>query len=239
MTHETSTHAKQVKELFDAKAADWPVKYGANGPLTSRLQRFATTVVAYVPAGGLVLDLGCGTGELARHLSAVGFQATGCDISQTMLHKAAAVDSGRPVEWVPLRPGWHLLPFGPATFDAVVVSSVLEYADEPIAVLTECARVLRQGGSVLCTVPEATHPIRWLEWAASNLARLTVIRATGRHWPRLDHYLTYLLISRQRHLGGWWRAAATHAGLRIEATKMLEGRLSSLRLLVLQNPPAT
>lgn len=43
-------------------------------------------VVADVPTGGPVLDLGCGAGEpIAAWLVAQGFEVTGCDFSQPML----------------------------------------------------------------------------------------------------------------------------------------------------------
>ena len=111
-----------------------------------------------------MLDLGCGTGELARHLAAAGLRVTGCDISAEMLARLPRPIPTGAVEWVPLDPGWQTLPFESASFDAVVAASVLEYVDEPAAVLRECARVLRPGGVVLCTVPDLTHPVRWLEW---------------------------------------------------------------------------
>ena len=66
-----------------------------------------------------------------------------------------------------LRPGLADAAVRSATFDAVVAASVLEYVDSPAAVLGECARVLRPGGVMLCTVPDLAHPVRWLEWAAA------------------------------------------------------------------------
>ncbi len=117
-----------------------------------------------------MLDLGCGTGELARHLAASGLRVTGCDISANMLNQAAAADAAGAAGWVPLQPGWQALPFAPASFDAVVAASVLEYVGSPAAVLGECARVLRPGGVMLCTVPDLAHPVRWLEWAAAAIS---------------------------------------------------------------------
>ena len=95
----------------------------------------------------------------------------------------------------------------------MVASSVLEYVDDPAAVLRECCRVLRPGGVVLCTVPDPRHPIRWLEWLLDVAARVPLVRAAGRRWPRLDRYLIYLRISRQRHSSRWWDAAAARADL--------------------------
>ena len=80
---------------------------------------------------------------------------------------------------MPLQPGWQTLPFASASFDAVVAASVLEYVGSPAAVLGECARVLRPGGVMLCTVPDLTHPVRWLEWAAAAIALLPAVQAAA------------------------------------------------------------
>jgi SAM-dependent methyltransferase len=235
MTNRTADVAAQVRQLFDAKAATWPSKYAPDGPLAGRLTRLASAVIHHVPAGGSVLDLGCGTGELAGAIAAAGMRATGCDISPKMLHRAASADPSGTVDWVQLDPGWQVLPFCPNTFDAVVASSVLEYVDDPTAVLRECRRVLRVGGIVLCTVPDPRHPIRWLEWLARPAANSSLSAATADRWPRLDRYLTYLRISRQRRPQAWWRALAERAGLHAVSSPA-DTELSALRLLTFQRP---
>lgn len=233
MTNRAADAAVQVRQLFDAKAAAWPSKYAPDGRLAGRLAHLAGAVTYHVPCGGSVLDLGCGTGELAGAIAAAGPRATGCDISPEMLHRAVAADPSGTVDWVQLDPCWRRLPFEPATFDAVVAASVLEYVDDPTAVLRECCRVLHPGGVLLCTVPDPHHPIRWVEWLLGVAGRVPTIRSAGRHWPRLDSYLTYLRISRQRHSSRWWLTAAARADLRVPSSPDLAGR-SPLRLLTFQ-----
>jgi SAM-dependent methyltransferase len=244
--------ADQVRLLFDAKAATWPEKYGPEGSLTGRLAQFAEGLARRVPAGGRVLDLGCGTGDLARAADAAGLRVTACDISPEMLLRAASGDrsqtgpggsggaglsgSGGAVDWVRLDPQWRRLPFESAAFDAVVAASVLEYVERPVDVLSECARVLRPAGIVLCTVPDPTHPVRWLEWLASAVARVPSVAAAGARWPRLDSYLTYLRISRQRRGARWWCAAAARAGLLTVPAPVAAAGRSPLRLLAFQRP---
>jgi SAM-dependent methyltransferase len=225
--------AVQVRQLFDTKAAAWPSKYAPDGRLAGRLTRLARAVTYFVPACGSVLDLGCGTGELAAATAAAGMRVTGCDISPEMLRRAAT-EMSHSVGWVHLDPGWRVLPFRAGTFDAVVASSVLEYVDDPTAVLRECRRVLRPGGIVLCTVPDPRHPVRWLEWLIDTVAREPVVQVAARRWPRLDSYLTYLRISRQRHSSRWWHAAAARANLLDIRYRFDSAERSTLRLLTFQ-----
>ena len=239
MTDRTTEVAVQVRQLFDAKAATWPSKYTPDGRLSSRLTRLAGAVTKNVPAGSSVLDLGCGTGELAIAIAAAGMRVTGCDISPQMLHRAAAADPSGTVDWVPLDPGWQVLPFGSEAFDAVVASSVLEYVDDLLSVLRECCRVLRPGGVALCTVPDPRHPIRRLERLLAIVGQMPVIGLATRRWLKLDGYLTYLRVSRHRHPSRWWRAAAGRAGLLGVPYLSDSSERSPLRLLTFQRPDET
>jgi 2-polyprenyl-3-methyl-5-hydroxy-6-metoxy-1,4-benzoquinol methylase len=236
MADRTADVAVQVRQLFDAKAATWPSKYRQDGRLAGRLTRLVDAVTYHVPAGGSVLDLGCGTGELANAIADAGLQATGCDISPEMLHRAAAADPAGTVNWVQLDLGWRVLPFGLQEFDAVVASSVLEYVGDPAMVLRECARVIRPGGMMLCTVPNPRHPVRWLESLIRPAATWPLSSGTGGRWPQLDRYLVYLRISRQRHSAAEWCAIATQTGLLAVPQLSDLAERSPLRLLTFHRP---
>lgn len=221
-------HVDQVQALFDAKAANWPAKYAADGPLAGRLVQLAAAVEDLVPPGCEVLDLGCGSGNLARHLATGGYRVTGCDIAQEMLCRAEAADQTRAVSWIRLDPEWSTLPFASAGYDAVVAASVLEYVLNPRIVLSECARVLRPGGTLVCTVPDMAHPMRWLEWPLGLVARLSLPDVARRQLPRLGPYMTYLRVSRQRRRVRWWQEAGRRAGLHLAP---FSAARSPLRLL--------
>jgi len=236
MTEGTPGTAAQVRQLFDAKAATWSEKYAAGGRLTGRLAHLADAAQAQVSAGCAVLDLGCGTGDLARHLAQGGIKVTGCDISGEMLKRATQADAMGAVEWVRLDPDWQALPFADKTFGEIVASSVLEYVDDPVPVLRECARVLQPGGTLLCTVPDLRHPVRWLEWLASFLARPTLINVLARRLPAVQGYLSYLRTSRQRRSAQQWQIIAARVGLRHVPALSNYAIPQPLRLLTLRRP---
>jgi 2-polyprenyl-3-methyl-5-hydroxy-6-metoxy-1,4-benzoquinol methylase len=223
-----------VQQLFDEKAATWSAKYAPAGRLAGRLTRFADAAGYHVRAGGRVLDLGCGTGNLARQLAAAGMSVTGCDISPQMLQHASRVEPASGISWVQLDPGWRRLPFAAASFEAVIASSVLEYVSSPAAVIGEGARILAPGGVMLCTVPNITHPVRWLEWLACWAARVPAVCAASRAWPRLAGCVTYLQTSRHRQSTAWWCAVATRAGLTTLPLPTGAGERSPLRLFIFQ-----
>ena len=231
MVDRSPDRADEVRQLFNTRAAAWSAFYAPGGGFTGRLALFTALVTEHVAAGGRMLDLGCGTGEIARAGAAAGLRVTGCDISELMLHSALSRDPDSDVEWVQLETQWRSLPFPTGSFDAVVAASVLEYVDEPSVVLRECARILRPGGLLACTVPDPRHPVRWLESVVSPCARMPGVGAAARRWPLLENHLTYLQTSRQRHLARWWRAAAQQAGLRPVPRPVMDGGYSRLRLL--------
>jgi ubiquinone/menaquinone biosynthesis C-methylase UbiE len=225
-----SIHTEKVRSLFDEKAPTWSAKYAAGGRLTGRLSRLIDALNGGIPTDGKVLDLGCGTGELARELATAGIRVLGCDISAEMLSRAAGADVRRAVEWIQLEPDWQVLPCEDGVFDGVVASSVLEYVADPTAVLAECARVIRRGGVLVCTVPDPKNSLRRVEGLVALITRISMLHI-GRVPTRLDRYLTYLSISRNRHSLNWWAAAADKIGLKLDTSAATVASSSPLRML--------
>ncbi len=87
-----------------------------------------------------ILEIGVGTGRIARPLTDRGFEVTGADLSLGMLGRARKKHLNRLV-----RASGYRLPFAPRSFDATLLVHVLHLLDRPGAVLREAARVSRVG----------------------------------------------------------------------------------------------
>jgi predicted TPR repeat methyltransferase len=74
--------AAAIVDLYERHARAWDAKRGRRLMEAAWLERFA----ALVPAGGSVLDIGCGMGEpIGRHLAESGYRVTGVDTSETLI----------------------------------------------------------------------------------------------------------------------------------------------------------
>lgn len=101
-------------------------------------------VAARLLAEGLlpVLDVGCGAGELARHLPAGAW--AGVDSSPTMV---AGAPAGAQLAQA------DALPFAAGSFGAAALLYVLYHLDDPARTLTEARRVVRAGGLIVTAAP--------------------------------------------------------------------------------------
>lgn len=106
-----------------------------------------------LPRATAVLDLGCGTGVVARAIAARdGFAGTVTGIDQSAdfiaVAETLAADEGVG-DRVQFAVGdAHGLGFPDASFDAAVAHTLVSHVRDPLAVLAEAARVVRPGGSV-------------------------------------------------------------------------------------------
>ena len=99
------------------------------------------------------LDLGCGTGATAIRLAQLGFQVTLMDCSLAMLDiaKRAAREAGvEPKMALQHGDAAHLSKLFPReSFDVVLCHNILEYVDDPDAVLRNAASALRDSSAIL------------------------------------------------------------------------------------------
>jgi SAM-dependent methyltransferase len=107
-------------------------------------------VTRHFDPGIAILDVGCGTAWLAAHFA----DYTGIDGSPAAA--AAARAKGREIV---LGDVDEPLPFEDERFDGVVLKDLLEHVRDPVAVVGEARRVLRPGGLVFASSPDAQ---RWV-----------------------------------------------------------------------------
>ena len=102
------------------------------------------------------LDVGGGTGAAAVRLARLGFHVTLLDSSQTMLDfaKHAAREAGVSGRIELLHGDVAQLRglFQSGSFDVVLCHNILEYVDDPSAILCEAARLLRDASSIISVV---------------------------------------------------------------------------------------
>jgi SAM-dependent methyltransferase len=104
---------------------------------------------AAIGRGKRVLDLGCRSGALTRHFLD-GNSVVGLDVDAAALEKASALGI-EPVRANVEEP----LPFDDESFDAVVAGELFEHLQFPDLLVAEIKRVLRPGGTLVGSVPNA------------------------------------------------------------------------------------
>ena len=99
------------------------------------------------------LDVGSGTGELARRAEARDRVVTAVDADADMVAMSAGQHTGPTI-----RAALPNLPLRSGTFDAVTANFVINHTDDPRAATRELARLLRPGGRLAATIWPAGPP---------------------------------------------------------------------------------
>ena len=126
---------KQFNTIWERRFLGEPVQYA----------------LGHLP-NGLILDVGAGTGRLARSL----LQLPDVDGTVICLEPSARMTrlgvARTPENKTPWLRAWSVpLPFPAETFDLVASLEILEFTPDPMQTLTELQRVLRPGGWLMVT----------------------------------------------------------------------------------------
>jgi SAM-dependent methyltransferase len=92
----------------------------------------------------VVVDIGCGPGNLFATLGGKPKKLIGVDVSKVALGMA------REIGYAPLQADAHNLPLVSECADIVALNATLHHCDEMVTVLGEAARLVRPGGVLIC-----------------------------------------------------------------------------------------
>lgn len=110
------------------------------------------------PAGGKILDAGCGTGQVVARLESLGFNPIGIEVSHPNVQAAAGITSR-----CQLYDG-RVIPFENDSFDAVGSFNVLEHVEDPEGYIVELVRVLKPGGQIVLSSPNFLRVLGWKDY---------------------------------------------------------------------------
>lgn len=109
----------------------------------------------------VILDMPCGRGfylNMFRYVS--GCKLVGAELDDAVIQKARR-NVGHLPNLILNRANIYALPYAESTFDGAIVSEILEHIERDVDGLREIYRVLKPGGVVAVTVPNANYPFWW------------------------------------------------------------------------------
>ncbi len=159
--------------------------------LDQRWRRVALAAIGVGP-GDRLIDLACGTGDLAELASATGAEVVAIDFAREMLR--AAKHRGAPARWV--QGDAEALPFPDAVATCLTCGFAMRNFSSLPTVLAEVARVLEAGGRVaLIEVDRPHNPLLraghsvYFDRVVPRLGGWLADRAAYRYLPESTAYL--------------------------------------------------
>ncbi|MGI8335194.1 class I SAM-dependent methyltransferase [Actinomadura scrupuli] len=141
-----------------------------------RVARWAERLRAELPdallSGSLVLDVGCGSGEVAQSLAGRGARVVGLDLTEA----AARRTRGRGERVTACQASALALPFPSRVFDHTVSIGVLHHTPDAFRGLAEMVRVTRSGGRIVILLYARWTPYHLLYGVTAPLRRRVPVR---------------------------------------------------------------
>jgi ubiquinone/menaquinone biosynthesis C-methylase UbiE len=147
-----------------------------------------------IQVDGEYLEVGCGTGRFTAPLAEKDVRLTSVDISEEMLESTRRrLTQVGVVDAVTLQQmDARSMEFPDSTFDVIVSMNVLNHVPEYERVVSEMARVLRPGGSIVIGVP-SLFSLYWPYGALVNLRGRSLRREVYTRWPSVHALRKQLL----------------------------------------------
>ena len=118
------------------------------------MQYFRYKMAAEIGEGGVVLEVGCGSGMGLPYLKAHSRMVVGGDYTMGLLKEART----HLPDALLVRMDAQHLPFLDATFDAVFLLEMIYYVADQRAAFEECRRILKPGGQLMVCLPNRDRP---------------------------------------------------------------------------------
>lgn len=185
--HENITRHERIAAAYDKRHAEI-----YNDVEQQRLRGAISLAVQAITSGTAPVyacDLGCGAGNLTRHLLAESCRVTAADVTPSFVTMVTQIDPER-IDGLLLN-GADLSNVPDATYDMVATYSVLHHIPDYLAIVREMARIVKPGGVVFID-----HEWSSEHWNPS--AALLEYRALTKQPRDISWYTSRLLRPR------WW-----------------------------------
>lgn len=140
-----SSKEEQVYKVFEAISEGYD---DANTRISLGMEKsWKKNLIDLYAPGSKILDVCCGTGDIAIALNAKGCEAIGLDFSPAML-EVAKKKCPEGIAWI--QGNAMDLPFEDNSFDSACISFGLRNTPDYEKVLSEMKRVVRPGGIIAC-----------------------------------------------------------------------------------------
>ncbi len=176
--HNDQFYINPLKKLYrEAQQAYVSYKYGYGRKPLSWLHYILVALISlhlgrrdeaafkvfYLPFkfGGRLLEVGCGHGAMLSNMQELGWYAEGVDFDPNAIKIAKS--RGLNVQLGALKDQYY----PSSSFDAVVMSHVIEHLHDPRDLLLECYRILKVGGRLIIVTPNAAswgHRLYGKDW---------------------------------------------------------------------------